>query len=90
MELGVHPAEGRQRRSGRTGLGGLGDPVERVLDVVGVLPPVGLAQPFEMFQRPGRQRTQALLVEDGQGRSRTGAVQDHSRGDAVQVIGLAD
>lgn len=90
MELGVHPAERFQRRSGRAGLGGLGDPVERVLDVVGVLPPVGLTQPFEVLQRPGRERLQPVLVEDGQGRSRTGAVQDHRCGDAVEVVGFAD
>lgn len=65
-------------------------PVERVLDVVGVLPPAGLAQPFEMFQCPGRKCAQALLAEDGQGRSRTGAVQDHGRSDTVEVVGLAD
>ena len=76
--------------TGRAGLGGLGDPVERVLDVVRVLPPLGLAEPFEMLQGPGRQRAQPVLVEDGQGGSRTGAVQDHGRGGAVEVVGLAD
>lgn len=43
-----------------------------------------------MLQGPIRQHAEPGLVEYGQGGSRAGAVQDHGRSGAVEVVGVAD
>jgi hypothetical protein len=74
VEFRVDPAKRGDRRPGRASLGSLSDAVERVLDIVHVLPPFGLAELAQVVQRPARQNPEPFVVEYAERRSGPGEV----------------